>query len=94
MLNIHCEKFDKLKKLVIKGKSFTASGISSLFRLLLLDKIKDYSDKKILFITSSEQTALKLQSDYKKNGGNTLPCKIRWVCIFNFVREKRDASHK
>ncbi len=66
MLDFHCKKFDKLKSLIIKGKSFAISGITSFFRLILLNKISEYSGKKILFITSNEQSSLKLQSDYKK----------------------------
>ncbi len=66
MLNINCTKFEKLKNFVQKGKSFAASGLTSFFRLVLLNKIKEYSGKKILFITATEQNALKLQADYKK----------------------------
>ena len=66
MLNINCDKFEKLKKLVTKGSSFVASGVTSFFRLVLLNKIKEYSDKKIIFVTSNEQSALKYQSDYRK----------------------------
>ena len=66
MINIHCKKFDKLKNFTQKEKSFAVSGITSFFRLILLNKIKEYSGKKILFVTSNEQSALKLQSDYKK----------------------------
>ena len=66
MLNIQCKKFDKLKNFVQKGKSFAVSGLTSVFRLILLNKILEYSKKKILFVTSNEQAALKLQTDYKK----------------------------
>ena len=66
MLNIHCKKFDKLKNMLLKSKSFVVSGLTSIFRLILLNKIHEYSNKKILFITSSEQNALKLQTDYQK----------------------------
>lgn len=66
MLNIHCKKFDKLQAFLSKGKSFTLSGLTSFFRLVLLNLIKTYSHKKILFVTSTEQNSLKLQSDYKK----------------------------
>ena len=66
MLNINCKKFDKLKNFVTKGKSFALSGLTSVFRLILLNKIKEFSNKKILFVTSNEQNSLKLQADYKK----------------------------
>lgn len=66
MINLNCKKFDKLKALVQKGKSFSVSGVTSLFRLILINKIKEFSNKKVLFITSNEQNALKLKSDYVK----------------------------
>ena len=66
MINIDCKKFDKLKVLVQKGKSFSVSGVTSFFRLVLLNKISEISEKKILFITSSEQNALRLRADYEK----------------------------
>ena len=66
MLNINCKKFDKLKNFVTKGKSFALSGLTSVFRLILLNKIKEFSNKKILFVTSNEQNSLKLQADYRK----------------------------
>ena len=66
MLNINCDKFEKLKKMVVKDSSFVASGVTSFFRLVLLNKIKEYSDRKIIFVTSNEQSALKYQSDYRK----------------------------
>ena len=53
MLNINCDKFEKLKKMVVKGSSFVASGVTSFFRLVLLNKIKEYSDRKIIFVTSN-----------------------------------------
>ena len=71
MLDIHCKKFDKLRNFVQKGKSFAVSGLTSFFRLILLNKISEFSGKKILFITSNEQGSLKLQSDYKKLFGKT-----------------------
>ena len=66
MININCKKFDKLKALVQKGKSFSVSGVTSFFRLVLLNKIREFSQKKILFLTSSEQSALRLMTDYEK----------------------------
>ena len=46
--------------------SFYVSGLTSFAKLLLLDKIKDLSKKKILFVTASEQYALKYQNDLAK----------------------------
>ena len=66
MFNVECKNFDKIKNLLSKSKSFAVSGVTSFFRLILLNKIKEYSGKKILFVTSNEQSSLKLQADYKK----------------------------
>ncbi len=45
------------------GNSFAVTGLTSVLRLFLLSKIKTYSKKKVLFVTSTEQNALKYQSD-------------------------------
>ncbi len=45
-----------------KSKSFVVTGLTTFLRLFLLDKIVK-SGKKVLFITSTEQTAIKYQSD-------------------------------
>ena len=66
MLNFDCKNFSRLKNKIAKNKSFAVSGLTSFFRLILLDKIAEFSGKKILFVTSNEQSALKYQSDYKK----------------------------
>lgn len=71
MFNVECTKFEKLKNLLFKSKSFTVSGITAFFRLVLLNKIKEFSNKKIIFVTSSEQSSLKLQADYKKIFGKS-----------------------
>ena len=49
-----------------KTKSFTITGLTMFSRLLLVKYIKDISKKKILFITSSEQAALKYKVDFEK----------------------------
>ncbi len=46
--------------------SFYISGLTSFARLVLLDRIKRLTKKKILFITASEQSALKYQNDLHK----------------------------
>lgn len=66
MLNFDCKNFSRLRSYIAKKKSFAMSGLTSFFRLILLNKIIEYSNKKVLFVTSSEQSALKYQSDYKK----------------------------
>jgi transcription-repair coupling factor (superfamily II helicase) len=39
------------------------TGLTSILRIFLLSKIRSYSKKKVLFITSTEQNALKYQND-------------------------------
>lgn len=55
----------QLKRNILKSSSFSITGLTSFLRLLLLQKINEISQKKILFITSSEQNALKYQNDLK-----------------------------
>ena len=69
MLNIDClsgEKFLEYRDYVKKSWSFAVTGLTSLLRLLLVKNARDYSKKKILFVTSTEQNALKFQNDFKK----------------------------
>ena len=69
MLNIDClsgEKFLEYRDRVKKSWSFAVTGLTSILRLLLVKNAQDYSKKKILFITSTEQNALKFQNDLKK----------------------------
>ena len=49
-----------------RNSSFYVSGLTSFSRLILLDRIKHLTSKKILFITASEQNALKYQNDLIK----------------------------
>ena len=55
--------YEEFRQKVKSGKTFAVTGLTSVLRLFLLSKIKAYSNKKVLFITSSEQNALKYQSD-------------------------------
>ena len=55
--------YEDFRAKVKQGKTFAVTGLTSILRLFLLTKIKEYSKKKILFITSTEQNALKYQSD-------------------------------
>ena len=55
--------FDNFLRNVKKQKSFTITGLTTFSRLLLIKYIKKISDKKILFITSTEQNGLKYKSD-------------------------------
>lgn len=68
MLNINFENyknFSQLKRNLLTSKSFVITGLTSFLRLVLVQKIKEISQKKILFITASEQTSLKYQNDLK-----------------------------
>ena len=55
--------FDNFVRNIKKSKSFTLTGLTTFSRLLLLKYIQKISNKKILFITSTEQSALKYASD-------------------------------
>ena len=59
------QNYEEFRYKVKEGKSFAVTGLTSILRLFLLTKIKNYSKKKVLFVTSSEQNALKYQSIYK-----------------------------
>lgn len=59
------KKIQHLKRNLVHSKSFTITGLTSFLRLFLLQKIGEFSKKKVLFITSSEQNALKYQNDLK-----------------------------
>lgn len=68
MLRINFENnknFSHFKRNLSKSKSFVVSGLTSFLRLLLVQKIEEISGKRILFITASEQNALKYQNDLK-----------------------------
>lgn len=57
------ENYAEFRQQVKSGRSFAVTGLTSVLRLFLVSKIKFYSKKKVLFITSTEQNALKYQSD-------------------------------
>jgi len=57
------ENYEQFRLKIKDNKSFAVTGLTSVLRIFLLSKIKTYSKKKILFITSTEQNALKYQSD-------------------------------
>ena len=58
--------FDGIVKSIKKQKSFTITGLTSFSRLLLTKNIRDISGKKILFLTSTEQTALRYKVDLER----------------------------
>ena len=58
--------FQDFQRNINKQKSFTLTGLTSFSRLLLLKYIKEISGKKVLFITSTEQVALRYKTDLEK----------------------------
>ena len=58
--------FDNFVRNIKKQKSFTLTGLTTFSRLLLVKYIKEISNKKILFITSTEQSALRYSVDFEK----------------------------
>lgn len=69
MLNFvpQSNKFDTLRTFVKKGYSFTASGLNAFFKMLLLEQI--LKTKKVVFITATEQSALRYKNDIEKLTG-------------------------
>ena len=57
------KNYEEFRAKVKNEKSFAITGLTSILRIFLLSKLKAYSKKKVLFITSTEQNALKYQSD-------------------------------
>ena len=58
--------FDGFVNKIKNGKSFTLTGLTTFSRLLLLKYIRKLSNKKILFITSTEQSALRYSADLER----------------------------
>lgn len=73
MFSIEClntnENYQIFKANVKAGISFAVTGLVTILRLLLVQKAYEISKKKILFVTSTEQSALKYQNDFKKAFG-------------------------
>ena len=57
------ENYDQFRQKIKDSRSFAVTGLTSVLRIFLLSKIRTYSKKKVLFVTASEQDALKYQSD-------------------------------
>lgn len=64
--NIKCESFEKIGALLNKRFSFALSGITNCAKLTILSLISEKYGKKIVFVTETEQNALKFQNDLKK----------------------------
>ena len=58
--------FDGIASNIKRGKSFTFTGLTTFSRLLLIKYIRKLSNKKILFITSTEQNALRYSADLER----------------------------
>lgn len=57
--------YERFRARLKDGESFAVTGLTTFLRLYLLSKVKNYTKKKVLMITSTEQSALKYQSDLK-----------------------------
>ncbi|MBQ3819496.1 hypothetical protein II810_03525 [bacterium] len=70
MLNIKIPEnnnnYNSFEKCVLSSRSFTVTGLTAVLRLLLIKQIKKITQKKILFITSTEQNALRYKNDLSK----------------------------
>lgn len=55
--------FQELESFIKLSKSFCVTGLTSFLRMLVIKKILSCSKKKVLILTSTEQTALKYQND-------------------------------
>ena len=63
--NIKCEYSEKITSLLNKRISFALSGLTNCAKLVILAQLIIKNKRKIIFITESEQTALKFQNDIK-----------------------------
>ncbi len=57
------ENYDQFRQKIKDSRSFAVTGLTSVLRIFFLSKIRTYSKKKVLFVSASEQDALKYQSD-------------------------------
>lgn len=73
MFSIDClntnENYQLFKANVKARISFAVTGLLTILRMLLVQKTHEISKKKILFVTSTEQNALRYQNDFKKAFG-------------------------
>ena len=60
------ENFALFERYLSRSQSFAVTGLTTILRLLLIDRIRKITKKKVLVITSTEQNALKYQNDLKK----------------------------
>ncbi len=91
-----CSFFDNFVKNINKQKSFTLTGLTTFSRLLLVKYIQSISSKKVLFITSTEQSALRYSVDFDKIWGiqseilpyqNTSPYELIQGNIYDYQKQ-------
>ena len=63
--NLKCEYSEKITALLQKRVSFALSGITNCTKLIILSQLLLKNKKKIIFVTETEQNALKFQNDLK-----------------------------
>lgn len=63
------ENYALFEHYLTKSFSFAVTGLTTLLRLLLIQKIQKITEKKVLVITATEQNALRYQNDLKKAFG-------------------------
>lgn len=64
--NLNNESFKKFRQNLDLNWSFAVTGLTALLRMFLIGQIAKITGRKILFITSTEQNALKYQNDLNK----------------------------
>ena len=63
--NLKCEYSEKITALLQKKFSFALSGITNCAKLIILAQLLIKNNKKLVFVTETEQSALKYQNDLK-----------------------------
>ncbi len=63
--NLNCEYSEKITALINKKSSFVLSGLTNCAKLIILSQLLIKNNKKIVFITETEQSALKYRSDLR-----------------------------
>lgn len=63
------ENYALFERFLARSCSFAVTGLTTILRLLLVTKIRKITGKKVLFVTSTEQNALKYQNDLIKAFG-------------------------
>ena len=63
------ENYALFERFLAKSCSFAVTGLTTILRILLVTKIRKITGKKVLFVTSTEQSALKYQNDLLKAFG-------------------------